>query len=104
MKSKKSYWRNITQSKQSLLEGLRITFLHLLSSHKSRKPVIVTDKNYFKHTEGINTIQYPYEMQPIPDNGRYRLHNEIDDCIVCDKCAKVCPVDCITIEPIKSAE
>jgi NADH-quinone oxidoreductase subunit I len=43
-------------------------------------------------------------MQPIPDNGRYRLHNEIDDCIVCDKCAKICPVDCITIEPIKAAE
>lgn len=49
-------------------------------------------------------MQYPYEMQPVPDNGRYRLHNEIDDCIVCDKCAKVCPVDCIVIEPIKAVE
>ena len=43
-------------------------------------------------------------MQPIPDVGRYRLHNEIDDCIVCDKCAKICPVDCIDIEPIKATE
>ena len=43
-------------------------------------------------------------MQPVPDNGRYRLHNEIDDCIVCDKCAKVCPVDCIDIVPIKAVE
>jgi formate hydrogenlyase subunit 6/NADH:ubiquinone oxidoreductase subunit I len=33
---------------------------------------------------------------------RYQLHNEIEDCIVCDKCAKICPVDCIEIEPIKS--
>lgn len=62
------------------------------------------EKSYFDEPDGINTIQYPYEMQPIPDNGRYRLHNEVDDCIVCDKCAKVCPVDCITIEPIKATE
>lgn len=41
---------------------------------------------------------------PVPDTGRYRLHNEIDDCIVCDKCAKICPVDCITIEPIRAVE
>jgi NADH-quinone oxidoreductase subunit I len=26
----------------------------------------------------------------------------MDDCIVCDKCAKICPVDCIEIEPIKA--
>jgi NADH-quinone oxidoreductase subunit I len=26
----------------------------------------------------------------------------MDDCIVCDKCVKVCPVDCIEIEPIKA--
>jgi formate hydrogenlyase subunit 6/NADH:ubiquinone oxidoreductase subunit I len=43
-------------------------------------------------------------MQPIPDVGRYRLHNEIDDCIVCDKCAKICPVDCIDIEPIRAID
>ncbi len=87
-----------------MLEGLKITFQHILASRKSRKPIIITDKNYFEHTTGINTIQYPYEMQPVPDNGRYRLHNEIDDCIVCDKCAKVCPVNCIDIVPIKATE
>ncbi|WP_333820952.1 4Fe-4S binding protein [Ohtaekwangia sp.] len=76
----------------------------MLKARKSRKPVIVTDDLYFQSTEGINTIQYPYEMQPVPDTGRYRLHNEIDDCIVCDKCAKICPVNCITIEPIKAVE
>jgi len=43
-------------------------------------------------------------MISVPDNGRYRLHNEIDDCIVCDKCAKICPVDCIEIEPIRAVE
>jgi formate hydrogenlyase subunit 6/NADH:ubiquinone oxidoreductase subunit I len=64
----------------------------------------ISDEKYFDDREGIATIQYPYEMQPVPDNGRYRLHNEIDDCIVCDKCAKICPVNCIDIVPIKATE
>jgi formate hydrogenlyase subunit 6/NADH:ubiquinone oxidoreductase subunit I len=99
-----SYWKNISETILSLSAGLKITFRHLLNARKSSKPLSITDKNYFQQTEGIATIQYPHEMLPIPDNGRYRLHNEIDDCIVCDKCAKVCPVDCITIEPIKAVE
>ena len=41
-------------------------------------------KDYFEHKEGVFTNYYPHESLPIPDNGRYRLHNEIDDCIVCD--------------------
>ena len=99
-----SYWGTLVRSFSSLMAGLRITFRHILKARKSQRPIIISSPNYFQQTEGIATIQYPYEMQPIPDNGRYRLHNEIDDCIVCDKCAKICPVNCITIEPIKSAE
>jgi len=99
-----TYWSNLTTAVRSLAGGLRLTLRHLIKARTSRKPIAITSKDYFLHTEGINTIQYPYEMQPVPDNGRYRLHNEIDDCIVCDKCAKVCPVDCITIEPIKAIE
>ncbi len=49
-------------------------------------------------------MQYPKQEIPVPDHGRYKLHNEIDDCIVCDKCAKICPVDCIEIEPIRAVE
>lgn len=71
---------------------------------KRRQPLGASDNNYFDHQNGIFTNYYPHESLPIPDNGRYRLHNEIDDCIVCDKCAKVCPVDCIDIEAIKSTE
>jgi NADH-quinone oxidoreductase subunit I len=52
----------------------------------------------------VVTLQYPKETLPVPDNGRYKLHNEIDDCIVCDKCAKICPVNCIEIEPIRAVE
>lgn len=104
MAVQKTYWANISESVHSLLGGLKITFAHLLASRTTRKPVSIESNHYFDKTQGINTISYPYEMQPIPDNGRYRLHNEIDDCIVCDKCVKVCPVNCITIEPIKAVE
>ena len=62
----------------------------------------IEDADYFKQKDGVVTTLYPYESIPVPDNGRYRLHNEMEDCIVCDLCAKICPVDCIAIDPIKS--
>jgi formate hydrogenlyase subunit 6/NADH:ubiquinone oxidoreductase subunit I len=99
-----TYWNNVSVAVQSLWIGLKLTLAHLYNARKSRKPVIINSSNYFEQTEGVNTVQFPHQMQPVPDNGRYRLHNEIDDCIVCDKCAKICPVNCITIEPIKAVE
>jgi formate hydrogenlyase subunit 6/NADH:ubiquinone oxidoreductase subunit I len=102
--TRNSYWRNITGSVGSLLTGLRLTFRHFKNARKSRKPVAIFDSTYFQQPDGISTIQYPHEVLPVPVNGRYRLHNEIDDCIVCDKCAKICPVNCITIEPVRSVE
>nr|WP_252737204.1 4Fe-4S dicluster domain-containing protein [Reichenbachiella agariperforans] len=83
---------------------MKITFRHFLKARTSRKPIGVADKDYFEHKEGIFTLKYPQEEFPVPDNGRYQLHNEIDDCIVCDKCAKVCPVNCIDIEPVRATE
>lgn len=83
---------------------MRLTLRHLWNARKSRKPGDIRSSNFYDQQDGIVTIQYPLETIPIPDNGRYRLHNEMDDCIVCDKCAKVCPVDCIDIEPIKAVE
>jgi NADH-quinone oxidoreductase subunit I len=54
--------------------------------------------------EGSVTIQYPFELPHIPVNGRYQLDVAMDDCIVCDLCAKICPVNCIQIEPIRATE
>lgn len=77
----------------------------MVKATKQAKPLSVASEDYFKENkEGLMTLQYPHQSLPVPDNARYRLHNEIDDCIVCDKCAKICPVDCIDIEPIRSAE
>ncbi|HTE30407.1 MAG TPA: 4Fe-4S binding protein [Chryseolinea sp.] len=99
-----SYWNNIAQATRSLSKGLSITLRHFFQARRSQPVVSIADASYFTNRSGIATIQYPHEMQPVPDTGRYRLHNEIDDCIVCDKCAKVCPVDCIDIEPVRATE
>lgn len=102
--SKGTYFGAILTSFRSLIDGLRITLSHILRAGKKRSIVPISDPSYFANTEGISTIQYPHQMIAVPDNGRYRLHNEIDDCIVCDKCAKICPVDCIEIEPVRAVE
>jgi NADH-quinone oxidoreductase subunit I len=73
-----------------------------MAARQRRPPIYVSDQQYFTYDTGVVTLQYPREKLPVPDHGRYKLHNEIDDCIVCDKCAKICPVNCIDIEPIRA--
>jgi len=101
---KSVYWRNIITTIKTLTKGLGLTLRHLVSTRNKSGSFSVSEDNYFEKQNGIATLQYPHESMPVPDNGRYRLHNEIDDCIVCDKCAKICPVDCIEIEPVKAKE
>jgi formate hydrogenlyase subunit 6/NADH:ubiquinone oxidoreductase subunit I len=96
------YWKDIKEGITSSWQGLKISFRHFLAARQSRTPVFVDDPTYFLQDTGLVTLQYPFEKLPVPDIGRYQLHNEMDDCIVCDKCAKICPVDCIDIEPIKA--
>jgi NADH-quinone oxidoreductase subunit I len=95
---------NVIKGITSTFKGLTITLRHLFASHKKRELLPASDTNYFKQLEGTNTIQYPHQKLPIPEVGRYQLDVEMDDCIVCDLCAKVCPVNCIDIESIKATE
>jgi NADH-quinone oxidoreductase subunit I len=97
-----TYFGNIKEGIKTSLKGLSLTWRHFKDARQGRKPIFVDNPDYFKQQTGIVTLQYPHQHLPLPDNGRYQLHNEMDDCIVCDKCAKVCPVDCIDIEPIKA--
>lgn len=99
-----TYFKNIAAGIRSTAKGMGLTLGHLWAARKRRMPGDVRRDDFFGQSEGMVTIQYPLETIPIPDNGRYRLHNEMDDCIVCDKCAKICPVDCIEIEPIRATE
>ncbi|WP_462248798.1 4Fe-4S dicluster domain-containing protein [Ekhidna sp.] len=98
------YFENISSAIKSTSKGMMLSIQYFFQARKSRKKESVADDNYFEKANGTFTVQYPHEEIPIPDHGRYQLHNEIDDCIVCDKCAKICPVDCIDIEPIRSPE
>ena len=99
-----SYFRDIKSGIRTTLKGLSLTLRHLRQATHRRTAEGIASDNYFDLQNGLVTLQYPHEQLPIPDNGRYRLRNEIEDCIVCDKCAKVCPVDCITIDAIKATE
>ncbi|GAB3709731.1 hypothetical protein GCM10027592_46120 [Spirosoma flavus] len=99
-----SYFQDIKAGIRTTVKGLSLTLKHLRNATKRRSPEGISSDTYFDLQNGLVTLQYPHEQLPIPDNGRYRLRNEIDDCIVCDKCAKVCPVDCITIDAIKATE
>ena len=87
---------------QSTRKGMSLTWKHAWNARKQRSVHQIQDPAYFQNSAGIVTLEYPNVEIPTPVNGRYQLHNEMDDCIVCDKCVKVCPVDCIDIEPIKA--
>ena len=99
-KQTNTWWQNV----KGLLQGFNLTLRHFSKARNRRKPVAINHKEYFFQPEGLVTLNYPQESLPTPDKGRYRLHNEMDDCIVCDLCAKVCPVNCITIESVKATE
>jgi NADH-quinone oxidoreductase subunit I len=102
MSALRTYFREIFEVIQSTREGMALTWKHAWDARKQRTVHQIQDADYFDQSEGILTVQYPHTQIPTPVNGRYQLHNEMDDCIVCDKCVKVCPVDCIDIEPIKA--
>jgi formate hydrogenlyase subunit 6/NADH:ubiquinone oxidoreductase subunit I len=102
---KLNYFQAICYTFRNLWQGAKLTWSHLKKSNTQRNNALsVANPQYFTQTEGLVTLQYPHERLPIPDTGRYQLHNEMADCIVCDKCAKICPVNCIEIEAIKATE
>lgn len=92
------------QGVTTAVKGLLLTVKHLLGARKSRGELDIRRTDYFDKQEGVVTVQFPKEKMPIPEVARYQLDVEIDDCIVCDLCAKACPVDCINIEAVKSPE
>lgn len=103
----REYFSNISEAVSTLAEGSRLTWRHFKKSIQKKRLNNTTpakDATYFTSEVGIVTLQYPQEKFPIPDVGRYQLHVEMDDCIVCDKCAKICPVNCIDIESVKANE
>jgi len=95
------YFRDIKSGVTTILTGMGITLRHFLNAVKRKGDAGIDDGNYFSQVDGLVTLQYPREAIPTPEIGRYRLYNEIDDCIGCNQCARACPIECITIETIK---
>lgn len=102
MQPRQNYWKAVSHSISTLWQSLQLTWKHLFNKANEQTAVAITQDDYFPQQKGAITLPYPHKQLPVPARGRYKLHNAIDDCIVCDKCAKVCPVDCIDIEPIRS--
>lgn len=77
-----TYFGNIWRGIVTILIGMGVTWRHLFT------PAV--------------TIQYPDVKVKLPERARNRLYVNMDDCIGCDQCSMACPVDCITIETVKS--
>lgn len=82
MSAVRTYFRDIWIAVYTVMVGMRVTFSHLFT------PAV--------------TVQYPDVKLKMPERARNRLYVNIDDCIGCDQCSLACPVDCISIETIKS--
>ena len=48
------------------------------------------------------TLQYPHERWQMPVNARGILFMNADDCIGCNKCVRICPVNCIYLDAVKA--
>ncbi|MBI3328931.1 MAG: NADH-quinone oxidoreductase subunit I [Nitrospinae bacterium] len=75
------YFANVYSGVSTVLVGMGLTFRHLFT------PAV--------------TLQYPEKKNALPIGARAQLFNNIDDCIGCGFCVKVCPVDCIYMETVK---
>ena len=97
-------WGSAATAIFRVVRSLRFSFRYFKGAllQKRRYKSIAYGASPWKYPQANVTQRYPYEKIPLPDHARYQLHNEIDDCVVCDKCAKICPVDCIDIVSIPS--
>jgi NADH-quinone oxidoreductase subunit I len=96
------YFSNIKTGATTIATGMGITLKHFFNAVKRKGDAGIDDADYFRQVDGLCTLQYPKEAIPTPPHGRYRLYNNIDDCIGCSQCDRACPVQCITIETIKA--
>lgn len=78
----RQYLQNTWEGLKTVAIGMKVTWGHIF-----KKSV---------------TIRYPEVRVELPERVRNRLYVNMDDCIGCDQCARACPVNCITIDTVKS--
>lgn len=85
-----SYVGKIFSVTKSILIGMSITMKYFVESLLFKKHTV--------------TVQYPREMDAIPERHRGIHYLETEKCIMCWKCSDICPVDCIYIEGVRGAD
>ena len=84
MKQVFKYLKEIKDTAKYMLQGLGVTF-----DHMRRRPV---------------TIQYPYEKLIPSERYRGRIHFEMDKCIACEVCVRVCPINLPVVDWVMNKE
>jgi NADH-quinone oxidoreductase chain I len=72
------YWRIFWRGITTAIAGLRVTLKYLTS-----RPI---------------TVEYPDVLPEVPEQWRGWHAYEVDRCIMCRLCERICPIQCITIE------
>jgi NADH-quinone oxidoreductase subunit I len=83
---RRGWFGNLVSVTKSLFTGLKITM------------------TYFLKPSTVITLQYPNQKDDLPDRHRGIHFLETEKCIMCWKCARACPVDCIDIEGTRDGE
>ena len=55
----------------------------------------MTFGSLFKKPE---TLRYPFETKDPYAGQKGHIHNNVDECILCGMCSRVCPCNCIVVE------
>jgi formate hydrogenlyase subunit 6/NADH:ubiquinone oxidoreductase subunit I len=97
-------FKNIINFVANSFAQLQLTLRHFKYTLKSNNNHVsdIKKDDYFVNNDVDNTLKYPFQSYNNLDRARYKLENNIEDCIVCNKCANVCPVNCIEIDSIVS--
>ena len=78
------YTRDAVDAARYLTQGLAVTF-----DHMKRRPI---------------TVQYPYEKLIPSERYRGRIHFELDKCIACEVCVRVCPINLPVVDWVMNKE
>ena len=84
MKQVFKYLKEIRDTAKYMLQGLQVTF-----DHMGRRPI---------------TIQYPYEKLIPSERYRGLIHFELDKCIACEVCVRVCPINLPVVDWVFNKE
>jgi len=73
----KKYINNLLTGPASLIKGMAVTFKNL--------------------TSRAVTLQYPTQKQPMVEKFRGLVDLDLQKCIICYQCVKICPTGCLAI-------